>query len=63
MPLTGPIHEGGTFLLSPLRSTLFRHAFAAIQDRQQYRKMCGLPDDHEQVGFNQGPDLQAHSSS
>jgi transposase len=31
--------RGRDLLLSPVRSTLFSHAFAAIQDRQQYRKM------------------------
>jgi hypothetical protein len=48
-------------LLPPLRSTLFGDAFAAFQDRQQPRKMRGLPADNGQAGFDQGFHLQAYS--
>ena len=63
MPLMGPIPEGRTFfcphcgaLYSVTHSRLF-------QERQQCRKMCGLPANHGQVGFNQHANLQAHATT
>jgi hypothetical protein len=64
VPLSEPIPEGGTFLLSPLRSTVFRKASASIsQERQQHRTMRGLQTNHGPAGFNRGSGLQAHSST
>jgi hypothetical protein len=57
-------HPGRSeLLLPPLRSPLFRDAFAIFQEAQQICQMCSLRTNHRQVGFNRSSYLQAHPST